>query len=83
MQAADLEPHLLAQIGVEVRQRLVEQQRLRLDDERAGERGALLLAARQFVRIARRQLGEMRDIEDRGDPALALGAVEPADAAGP
>ena len=46
VQAADLEAHLLAQVGVEVRERLVHQQRLGLDDERAGERDALLLAAR-------------------------------------
>ncbi len=33
MQAADFEAHLLAQIGVEVGERLVEQQRLRLYDQ--------------------------------------------------
>ena len=46
MQAADLEAHLLAQIGVEVRERLVEQQHRGLDDDGAGQRHALLLAAR-------------------------------------
>ena len=49
-------PDLLAQddpdLGVERRQRLVEEQDLRLDGERAGERDALLLAARQLVRVA-------------------------------
>ena len=49
-------PDLLAQddpdLGVERRQRLVEEQDLRLDGERAGERDALLLAARQLPRVA-------------------------------
>ena len=57
VQAAHLEAHLLAQVGVEVGQRLVEQQRLGLDDQRAGQRHALLLAAGQLARIA---LGERR-----------------------
>jgi hypothetical protein len=37
--------HLLAQLGVEVAERLVEQQDLRPDDQRAGQCHALLLAA--------------------------------------
>ena len=52
VQAADLEAHLLAQVGVEVGQRLVEQQHLRLDHDGARQRHALLLAARQLGRIA-------------------------------
>ncbi len=43
VQAADLEAHLLAQAGVEIRQGLVEQQDLRLNDHGAGKRHALLL----------------------------------------
>jgi hypothetical protein len=42
-----------AQRRVEVGERLVEQQHARLDDERAGERHALLLAARQRLHGAR------------------------------
>ena len=45
VQAAHLQAHLLAQIGIEVGERLVEQQRLGLDDQRARKRNALLLAA--------------------------------------
>ena len=67
VQAADLEAHLLAQIGVEVGQRLVEQQRLRLDDQGAGERDALLLAAGQFARIALGEVGELGGREDAVD----------------
>ena len=42
--------HPAAQVLVERRERLVEQEDGRLEDERAGERHALLLAARQFRR---------------------------------
>src|SRR3546814_20799812 len=45
VQPADLEPHLLAEIGGQVRERLVEEKDLRLDDQGAGERHALLPAA--------------------------------------
>ena len=65
VQPADLETHLLAQIGVEVGERLVEQQRFRLDDQRARQRHALLLAARQFAGIALRQRFELGRRKDR------------------
>jgi hypothetical protein len=48
----ELDHHGLAQIVVERAQRLVEQQHRRLADQRAGQRDALLLAARQVVRPA-------------------------------
>src|SRR6516225_9000830 len=51
VQAAHLEAHLLAQIGIEIRERLVEEERLGLDDEGARKRHALLLAARELARI--------------------------------
>jgi hypothetical protein len=56
MHALDLEAHLFAQVCVEIGQRLVEQQHRRADDDGAGERHALLLAARELGRIA---VGEM------------------------
>ena len=46
VQAAHLETHLFAQIGVKIGERLVEQQRLRLHDQCARQRHALLLTAR-------------------------------------
>ena len=52
LQVADEDPHLLAQLGVEIGERLVEQQDLRLDHQRAGQRDALLLAAGKLARIA-------------------------------
>ena len=50
--ALQLELHLLAQLQVERAERLVEQQHARAVDERARERDALLLAARELARLA-------------------------------
>ena len=52
LQVLDLEAHLLAEVRIERRQRLVEQHDVRTDRERAGERHALLAAARQVVGAA-------------------------------
>ena len=49
---------LLAQLGVEIGERLVEQDHRRLVDQRARERDALLLAAGELVRVARGQMRE-------------------------
>ena len=46
MQPTDLRPHLLAQVGIQVGQRFIEQQHLRLDNDRPRQCDALLLAAR-------------------------------------
>ena len=46
LQLADLDPHVLAQLGVEIGQRLVEQQHVGPEHQRARQRHALLLAAR-------------------------------------
>src|SRR6185369_4060500 len=45
LQQLHFEAHLLAQLRIQIAERLIEQQDLRLGDERAGERDALLLAA--------------------------------------
>ena len=50
----DLGPHLDAQLRVEVRQRLVHQERLRLAHDRPAHRDALALAARQGAWALRR-----------------------------
>ena len=42
----------IADLGVEGREGLVEQEDLRLDRQRAGQRHALLLAARELARVA-------------------------------
>ena len=54
-------PHLQAQLGVQIAQRLVHQQHVRLDDQRTGQRHALLLAARQ---ILRQPVGVLLDLHD-------------------
>ena len=60
-------PDLLAQddpdLGVERRQRLVEEEDLRLDGERAGEGDALLLAAGQLPRVALAAVLEVDELE--------------------
>ena len=52
VQRFELVAHFLAKLGVEVRQRLVEQQNLRRIREGASERHPLLLPAGQLMRIA-------------------------------
>ena len=54
--------HLHAQLGVEVRQRLVHQERLRVADDRAPHRDALALAAGQVRRLALEVVGEVEDL---------------------
>ncbi len=55
VQARELGAHRGAQLGVEVRQRLVEQERPRLAHQRAADRDALALAARELRRAAAHQ----------------------------
>ena len=66
VQVADHAPQLFAREGVERAERLVEHQELRLMDQRAAERGALLHAARQFPRI----LFALAAQPDRGQEVL-------------
>ena len=50
LQGLDLKAHLLTQIGIQIRQRLIEEQERGLADKRTRERDALLLAARELRR---------------------------------
>ncbi len=52
VQAAEPLPQLLPHLGVERAERLVQQQHLRLDGQRPGQRHALPLPAGKLVRIA-------------------------------
>ena len=59
LQPADLELHGLAQLAVEGTERLVEQQKARIEHDGARQRHALLLAARELpgqARLVARQL---------------------------
>ena len=63
MQRRDLGPHLHAQLGVEIRQRLVEEKHLRLADDRRAQRNALPLPAGKLARPA---IEQRRDSERFG-----------------
>ena len=73
-------PQLLAGERVERSERLVEQQDLRLVDERAADRGALLHAAGELPRKLVRESRET-DFFEQAPRALAIGAPLRADAA--
>ena len=61
LQLADFAAHFDPQLGVEIGQRLVEQQHRGLDNERAGDGDALELAARELMRPARIVAVEMNE----------------------
>ena len=69
MQFLDLDPHGNAQLGVEVRQRLVEEEDLQIADNCPSHRDALPLAARQLLRKA---VEKVRDVQDFGRLAHPL-----------
>ena len=73
----DLEAHLGAQLGVEVRQRLVEQEHVDILDQRAADGDALALAAGELRRAAVEQRLDLQELRCPGDAPLDLGAVEP------
>ena len=82
LQLADLDAHLLPQLGVEVGQRLVEQQHVGPEDERARQRHPLLLAARKLARQALAQMLEADQPQGLGDaaarsPSLDLAHLQP------
>ncbi len=52
MQLADLVAHAATQVGIKITQRLIEQQHFRFEDQRPGQRHALLLAAGDLIHIA-------------------------------
>ena len=66
----ELDLQLLAQAQVECAERLVEQQRARPVDQRAGERDSLRLAAGELAGPALGQVGQLDELERVGD-ALA------------
>ena len=67
LELADLDPYLLAELGVEIGEWLVEEEQLGLDDERAGERHPLLLAARELARESSPELLEADQAKRLGD----------------
>jgi hypothetical protein len=63
---------MLAQIGVEIRKRFVEQHESRRPDDRPGEGDTLLLSARQFVRVARALVREPDAVERLRDESRGV-----------
>ena len=73
-QLVELDPHRRLRVGVERRQRLVEQEDARLERERPRERDPLALAARQLADAGRRQMGDPEPLEQLGHGRVAAGA---------
>src|SRR5712671_4278948 len=73
MQALDLNAHLRAQLGVKVRQRLVEQEHLRIAHDASTERHALLLTTRQLLRLALQHVVQTKHARRTIDRSLDLG----------
>ena len=77
VQAGDLGPHLHAELGVEIRERLVEQKHLRLADDGPAERDALPLAAGKLARPAIEQRFDREDLGRLADAAFDFGRGVP------
>ena len=73
MHLLDLDPHLHPKLGVEVGERLVEQEYFGVAHDGAPHRDALALAARKLLRLAVDQVGDVEHAGGFGDPALDLG----------
>ena len=67
------------QLLVERRERLVQQQQRRVEDQGAGQRHALLLAARKLRRPAFGEGGKLHQVERRAHLRVAVGAGQAAD----
>ena len=81
-QLRQLVAQLLAQLVVEIGERLVEQHEIGVLDERPGDRGALLLAAGQLVRHAPQHRRDAHQLGDPGDPVVELALRHPGDPQG-
>src|SRR2546428_532514 len=77
---ADLVAHPHAKLRVEIRERLVQQEDLRAEDEGSGQGDALLLAAGELRGITLHDTRETHDLEHLPGPVLHLRLWEPAEA---
>ena len=81
LEVLELLPELVAQLGVQIGERLVEQQNLGLQHERPGDGDALLLPAGQLGHVfAQLVFGQVDPPGDIADEAVALGRLLLADA---
>ena len=60
-------------VGVQVGQRFVKQQHARMDRQRARQRDALLLTARQLARQPRRECLQLHETQHLGNARLSGG----------
>src|SRR5438105_2890828 len=72
LELEDLRARRHAQLGVEVRERLVHQERLGLAHDRAAERHALALPARELLRLTLQELVEVEDLRRFAHPPVDL-----------
>ena len=73
--ASELQTHPQPRQVVERRERLVHQQQIRVAAKRAGQLGALTHAARELVRIVRRERAQTNEVEERLPAAAAVRRV--------
>ncbi|CAM5619120.1 hypothetical protein SBADM41S_04734 [Streptomyces badius] len=73
LKAADLLPESEPDLGIECRERLVQQQHPGAQGERAGQGDALLLAAGHLVREAAAVVGQPDQVEEFGGGGVPLG----------
>jgi len=76
VKALQLHPHLDAELGVQVRERLVEEEDLGVADDGAADRHALALAARELPRLPLEQLLDPQQSCRLPHPRLDLGLGE-------
>ena len=67
MELLDLDPQFVAQLGVEIGERLVEQEDVDIADQRAADGDALALAAGELGRLAVEQRLELQELGRLGD----------------
>ena len=75
LQRFELAAHALAQLGVEIGQRLVEQEDCRLDHQGSRQCHALLLAARKLARVAALQALQADRRQHAANPLRDLAAA--------
>lgn len=68
MQTLDLGPHLVAQLRVEIRERFVEQEQVRLADDGAADGDPLTLSTRELTRIALQEIADAEHLGGFADP---------------
>jgi len=83
LELLELRAHLRAQLRVQVRQRLVEQEHLRVADDGPPERDALLLATGELAGLAVEQVGDAEDVGGLVDALGDLPRRRSVDSSGP